>query len=129
MDITESIQKAVTSNINWKHNDFEPVVNALSIEYQVDIEIYAEKSATLNSEKKVIGYIYLNYPIIFLESKYSSQIRSILNSFSDIQYIIVNTLYDQCLSIDEDIYITYFDYMGNPEAFSAEDFYFYNVRE
>ncbi|MDQ0065355.1 hypothetical protein [Chryseobacterium lathyri] len=129
MDITKSIRKAVNSNTYWKHGIFQSVVNALSIDYQVDIEIYAEKFATLISDKQVIGYIYLNYPIIFLESKYSSQIHSILNNFSDIQYIIVNTLYDQCLSIDEDIYATYFDYMGNPEAFSAEDFYFYNVRE
>ncbi|MDP9961553.1 hypothetical protein J2T04_003464 [Chryseobacterium lathyri] len=59
MDITKSIRKAVNSNTYWKHDIFQSVVNALSIDYQVDIEIYAEKFATLISEMKIFMLLIL----------------------------------------------------------------------
>ncbi|MCC3214674.1 hypothetical protein LIV57_05290 [Chryseobacterium sp. X308] len=34
---------------------------------------------------------------------------------------------DPYLTVDPDIYNAYFDFMENLNAFSAEDFYFYNV--
>lgn len=126
MDITQSIQKAINSNTNWKHSDFGSAVDALSLNYHVDIEINAEKIGVLSSEEKIIAYVHLNYPIILLENNYSQQIKSILSSYK-IQYIMVNTLDDQCLSVDPDIYNTYFDYMRHLDNFSADDFYFYNV--
>ncbi|MDQ0780992.1 hypothetical protein QF044_000846 [Chryseobacterium sp. W4I1] len=81
MDITQNIQEAINSNTNWKHSDFESVVNDLSLNYHVDIEINAEKFGVLSSEEKIIGYICLNYPIIFLENKFLPEINFILNNF------------------------------------------------
>ncbi len=85
-----------------------------------------ERIAILNLGNN-IGYICLNYPLIFIENQYALQVKNILHTFHDIEYIIVDTLSDPKLSVDPDIYNTYFDFMENLNAFSAEDFYFYNV--
>ncbi|MFP3831987.1 hypothetical protein [Chryseobacterium sp. SIMBA_028] len=56
-----------------------------------------------------------------------SQVRNVLHTFNDVEYIIVDMISHQYLSVDTDIYNSYFDYMENLNAFSAEDFYFYNA--
>lgn len=127
MDITETLQAAVHSNNYWKHSDFSSITNTLSNHYSVDIEMEAEKIAVLSLGNKIIGYICLNYPLIFIESQYALQVKSLLHPFHDIEFIIVNTLSNQYLSVNPDIYNAYFDFMENLNAFSAEDFYFYNV--
>ena len=86
-----------------------------------------EKIAILNLGNKTIGYICLNYPLIFMESQYALQVKNALHSFHEIEYIIVDTLSNPNLSVDHDIYNAYFDFMENLNAFSSEDFYFYNV--
>ncbi|MEN5308419.1 hypothetical protein ABE425_12970 [Chryseobacterium cucumeris] len=76
---------------------------------------------------KTVGYICLNYPLIFIEKLYALQVKNILHTFRDIEYIIVDTLSNPYLTVDPDIYNAYFDFIENLNAFSAEDFYFYNV--
>ncbi|GEN65728.1 hypothetical protein [Chryseobacterium rhizosphaerae] len=127
MDITAILQKAIYANMNWKHSIFFSVIETLSHHYITDIEIDSEKIYVLSTENKIIGYICLNYPLIFIENNYASQVDNILSAFDSIQYIRVKTLHDQYLSIDPDIYNTCFDYMENLTSFSAEDFYFCNV--
>lgn len=127
MDITETLQAAVHSNNYWKHSDFSSITNTLSNYYSVDIEMEAEKITVLSLGNKIIGYICLNYPLIFIESQYALQVKSLLHPFHDIEFIIVSTLSNQYLSVNPDIYNAYFDFMENLNAFSAEDFYFYNV--
>ncbi|WPO89544.1 hypothetical protein [Chryseobacterium sp. HR92] len=95
--------------------------------YSIDIEMEVEKISVLNLENKTIGYICLNYPLIFIESQYALQVKNVLHTFHDIEYIVVDTLSTPYLSVDSDIYNSYFDFMENLNAFSAEDFYFYNV--
>ncbi|MDR3024816.1 hypothetical protein [Chryseobacterium sp.] len=127
MDITETLQTAVHSNNYWKHSDFSTVIETLIPHYSIDIEMEIEKISVLHLENKTIGYICLNYPLIFIESQYALQVKNILHSFHDIEYIIVDTLSNPYLSVSPDIYNVYFDFMENLNAFSAEDFYFYNV--
>lgn len=127
MDITEILQAAVHSNNYWKHSDFSSVIEALSFPYRTDIEKETEKIAILNLGNKTVGYICLNYPLIFIEKLYALQVKNILHTFRDIEYIIVDTLSHPYLTVDPDIYNAYFDFMENLNAFSAEDFYFYNV--
>lgn len=127
MDITETLQTAVHSNNYWKHSGFISVMGALSFHYDIDIEIDTEKISVLGLENKTFGYICLNHPLIFIESQYASQIKNILHTFYDIEYIIVDTLSTPYLSVNPDIYNVYFNFMENLSAFSAEDFYFYNV--
>ncbi|MDR4954759.1 hypothetical protein REB14_21470 [Chryseobacterium sp. ES2] len=127
MDITETLQTAVHSNNYWKHTDFISVVEVLSFHYDINIEMDIEKITALHLGNKPIGYICLNYPLIFIESQYALQVTNLLHIFHDIEYIMVNTLSHPYLSVDPDIYNAYFDFMENLNAFSAEDFYFYNV--
>ncbi|MGI9581970.1 hypothetical protein ACR1PO_12205 [Chryseobacterium sp. RRHN12] len=127
MDITEILQAAVHSNNYWKHSDFRSVIETLSYHYSTDIEMETEKIAVLNLGNKTIGYICLNYPLIFIESLYALHVKNILHTFHDIEYIIVDTLSNPYLTVNSDIYNAYFDFMENLNAFSAEDFYFYNV--
>ncbi|AZA98116.1 hypothetical protein EG359_00155 [Chryseobacterium joostei] len=127
MNITETLRKVVHSNNYWKHSDFLSVMETLSSHYDIDIEIDSEKIAVIVLENKTIGYTCLNYPMIFIENKYASQVRNVLHTFNDVEYIIVDMISHQYLSVDSDIYNSYFDYMENLNAFSAEDFYFYNV--
>lgn len=127
MDITETLQTAVHSNNYWKHSDFSSLMEVLSFHYEINIEMDTEKITALHLGNKTIGYICLNYPLIFIESQYALQVKNLLHSFHDIEYIIVNTLSHPYLSVNPDIYNAYFDFMENLNAFSAEDFYFYNV--
>mgnify|MGYP000196171465 CR=1 FL=1 len=127
MDITETLQAAVYSNNFWKHSDFSSVIETIEVYYDIDIEMDTEKFTTLLLGDKTIGYICLNYPLIFIESQYALQVKNILHIFHDIEYIIVDTLSTPYLSVNPDIYNVYFDFMENLNAFSAEDFYFYNV--
>jgi hypothetical protein len=127
VDITEILQAAVHSNNYWKHSYFSSVIETLSYHYSTYIEMETERIAILNLGNKTMGYICLNYPLIFIENQYALQVKNILHTFHDIEYIIVDTLSDPKLSVDPDIYNAYFDFMENLNAFSAEDFYFYNV--
>lgn len=127
MDITETLQTAVHSNNYWKHSDFCSVMEVLSSHYDINIEMDTEKITALHLGNKPIGYICLNYPLIFIESQYALQVKNLLHTFHDIEYIMVNTLSHPYLSVNPDIYNAYFDFMENLDAFSAEDFYFYNV--
>ncbi|MDR6372938.1 hypothetical protein J2795_004126 [Chryseobacterium bernardetii] len=127
MDITETLQAAVYSNNYWKHSDFSSVMEALIPHYNIDIEMDTEKITILRLENKIIAYICLHYPLIFIESQHALQVKNILHTFHDIEYIIVDTLSNPYLSVNPDIYNVYFDLMENLNAFSAEDFYFYNV--
>ncbi len=127
MDITPIIRKAIDSNNNWKHSAFISVIELLSSHYEIDIEIDTEKIAVLSLKNKTIGYICLNYPLIFIESKYVLQVKNFLYTFNNVEYIIVDTIFNQYLLINSYIYNYYFEYMENLTAFSAEDFYFYNV--
>lgn len=127
MDITEILRTAVHSNNYWKHSNFRSVIEILSYHYYTDIETDTEKIAILHLKNKIIGYICLNYPLIFIESQYALQVKNVLHTFHDIEYIVVDTLSTPYLSVDSDIYNSYFDFMENLNAFSAEDFYFYNV--
>ncbi|WP_347216054.1 hypothetical protein [Chryseobacterium sp.] len=127
MDITEIIQRAMDLNNNWKHSTFSTVTENLLSHYEVDLEIDSEKIAVLRLNNNTIGYICLNYPLVFIETKHASQINDILFKFNNIQYITISTLDIQCLTINSDFYNSYFNYMENLNAFSAEDFYFYNV--
>ncbi len=127
MDITPIIRKAIDSNNNWKHSAFTSVIELLSSHYDIDIEIDTEKIAVLSLKNKTIGYICLNYPLIFIESKYVLQVKNFLYTFNNVEYIIVDTIFNQYLLINSYIYNSYFEYMENLTAFSAEDFYFYNV--
>ncbi len=102
-------------------------METLKPHYSINIEMDTEKFTTLFLGDKAIGYICLNYPLIFVESQYALQIKNVLHAFHDIGYIIVDTLSNPYLSVDSDIYNAYFDFMENLNAFSAEDFYFYNV--
>ncbi|MFS4470450.1 hypothetical protein [Chryseobacterium sp. T20] len=102
-------------------------METLKPHYNIDIETDTEKYTTLLLGDKTIGYICLNYPLIFIESQYALQVKNILHTFHDIEYIIVDTLSTPYLSVDPDFYNAYFDFMENLNAFSAEDFYFYNV--
>lgn len=127
MDITPIIRKAIDSNNNWKHSAFTSVIELLSSHYDIDIEIDTEKIAVLSLKNKTIGYICLNYPLIFIESEYVLQVKNFLYTFNNVEYIIVDTIFNQYLLINSYIYNSYFEYMENLTAFSAEDFYFYNV--
>lgn len=128
MDITEILQVAVHSDNYWKHSDFSSVTETLSCHYyNIDIEMETEKIAILNLGNKTIGYIFLNHPLIFIENQYSLQVKNVLHSFHYIEYIIVDTLSNPYLSVDSNIYNTYFNFMENLNTFSAEDFYFYNI--
>ncbi|WP_129056041.1 MULTISPECIES: hypothetical protein [unclassified Chryseobacterium] len=127
MDITEILQIAVHSNNYWKHSDFSSVMETLKLYYNSDIETDTEKLTTLLLGDKIIGYICLNYPLVFIESQYALHVKNILQTFHDIEYIIVDTLSNPYLSVDPDIYNAYFDFMENLNAFSAEEFYFYNI--
>lgn len=127
VDISETLQTAVHSNNYWKHSDFSSVMETLKPYYNSDIEIDTEKLTTLLLGDKTIGYICLNYPLIFIESQYALHVKNILHIFHDIEYIIVDTLSNPYLSVAPDIYNAYFDFMENLNAFSSKDFYFYNV--
>ncbi|GEJ43393.1 hypothetical protein CRS_00010 [Chryseobacterium sp. ON_d1] len=127
MDITPIIRKAIDSNNNWKHSAFTSVIELLSSHYDIDIEIDTEKIAVLSLKNKTIGYICLNYPLIFIESEYVLQVKNFLYTFNNVEYIIVDTIFNQYLLINSYIYNSYFEYMENLTTFSAEDFYFYNV--
>lgn len=127
MDISETLQTIVHSDNYWKHSDFSSVMEALKPHYNTHIEMDTEKVVVLLLGDKAIGYICLNYPLIFIESQYALQVKNILHTFHDIEYIMVDTLSNAYLSVDPDFYNAYFDFMENLNAFSAEDFYFYNV--
>jgi capsular polysaccharide biosynthesis protein len=127
MNITSIIEKATTLDINWKHFDFQNIVDVLSKNYCVNIEIVEERIAIIAIKNVIIGYLCLNYPLFFIEDKYYSEIKLLLNQFNYLQYINVNNLFEESLSVDAETYNKYFNFMENLENFSAEDFYFYNI--
>ncbi|OCA68660.1 hypothetical protein BBH99_15025 [Chryseobacterium contaminans] len=127
MDITEILQTAVHSNNYWKHSDFSSVTEALSSHYSTDIEMETEKITLLNLGNKTIGYICLNHPLIFIENQYALQVKNVLHSFHDIGYIVVDTLNNQCLSVNHEVYHKYFNWIENLNTFSAEEFSFYHI--
>jgi len=127
MNITSIIEKAITIGINWKHFHFHNIVDILSNNYCVNIEIDQEKIAIVAIENIIIGYLYLNHPLFFIENKYYSEIKSLLNQFNYLQYINVNNLFEESLSVDAETYNRYFNFMENLDNFSAEDFYFSNI--
>ncbi|BAP32520.1 uncharacterized protein CHSO_3483 [Chryseobacterium sp. StRB126] len=127
MDITNLVKKAINLNVNWKHGDFYEMIEILSIRYIVNYEINEEKIAMIQVENEIIGFIFLNYPLFFIENKYLLQLKKELEKYDYIQFINVDSIYHKYLSIDENLYNTYFDYMDNIDIFSAQDFYFYNV--
>lgn len=99
-------------------------MEVLILHYNVDIEMDTGKITILRLANKTIGYICLNYPLIFIKSQYALQVKNVLHTFHDIKYISVNTLSNPYLSVNPDIYNVYFDFMENLNAFYAEDFYF-----
>ncbi|RXM41130.1 hypothetical protein BOQ62_02420 [Chryseobacterium sp. CH21] len=102
-------------------------METLKPHYNINIEMDTEKVVVLLLGDKTIGYICLNYPLIFIESQYALEVKNIRHTFHDIEYIMVDMLSNPYLSVDPDFYNAYFDFMENLNAFSAEDFYFYNV--
>ncbi|MCS3532030.1 hypothetical protein [Chryseobacterium sp. JUb7] len=127
MNITSIIESVISLNINWKHSDFHNIIDILSNNYYINIEIDEEKIATIVIKNSIIGYLCLDYPLFFIENKYFSEVKFLLDQFSYLQYINVNSLLEKSLSVDAETYNKYFNFMGNLKDFSAEDFYFYNV--
>lgn len=127
MDITNFVKKAINSNEDWRHFDFYDVTKILSIEYIVNYEINEEKIATIQIENEIIGFLLIDYPLFFIEDKYCLQIRMLLQKYYYIEYIVVNSINQKKLSINEALYNEYFSFMDDTNNFSAQDFYFYNI--
>ncbi|MFC3161494.1 hypothetical protein SAMN05443633_101589 [Chryseobacterium arachidis] len=127
MDITSIIKNAVASDINWKHQDFHYIVDILSKRYFITIDLEEEKVAILALKNTVTGYLCLEYPLFFIENKFYSEVRLILNQFKYLKYIKVDSLSEQSLTVNPETYNKYFNYFENMDSFSAEDFYFYNI--
>lgn len=127
MNITSLIEKAAALDINWKHFDFHNVKDTLAHKYVINIEFEEEKIAVLSLKNTIVGYLCLDYPIFFIENEYYADIHSILNQFDYIQYINVENISKQSLSVNPEIYNKYFYYFENMDRFSAEYFYSYNI--
>lgn len=127
MDITTYIEKAVNLKVNWKYCDFYDIIAELTKLFNINYEFEVEKIAVVEIENKIIGYIYTNYPIFFIEDEFILQIKTILSKYDYIQYINVDSFNHEYLSVDKTLYNKYFDYMDNLNNFSVRDFYFYNI--
>ena len=127
MDITDFIEKAIKVDANWRYFDFYAAIDILSKTYLVDHEINEEKIAIIQNEDNTLGYLYLKYPFFFIKSEHHSLINSLLSEYSYIQYIKVDSIYHEYLSMDKLLYDKYFDHMENINNFSAQDFYFCNI--
>jgi hypothetical protein len=127
MDITNFVEKAVNLNVNWKHFDFYDITEMLSKNYIVNYEVNEEKIATIQIENELVGFLCMDYPLFFIEDKKLSEIKILLQEYLYIQYIPVDSINNQYLSVDKALYDKYFDYMDNINSFSANDFYFNNI--
>lgn len=127
MDITNFIKRAINLDVNWRHLDFLNVIDILSKNYFINYEVNEEKIAVIQKNDDIVGYLYLKYPLFFIESEYFSPINLILNEYNYIQYIKVDSINHEYLYVDKILYDKYFDYMENVNNFSAQDFYFFNV--
>jgi hypothetical protein len=127
MDITTFIKKAVNLEINWKYCDFYDIIGELTKFFNINYESEVEKIAVVEIENKIVGYIYANYPIFFIEDKFLFQIKTILHKYDYIQYINVDSFEHEYLSMDKELYDKYFNYMDDLNSFSVLDFYFYNI--
>jgi hypothetical protein len=77
--------------------------------------------------KITLSDLYVNHPLFFIENTYSTQVKTILDKYDYIQYINVDVINHEYLSVDKILYDKYFDYMDNTNNFSAQDFYFNNI--
>ncbi|MET3532589.1 hypothetical protein DRF59_18955 [Chryseobacterium flavum] len=127
MDITNLVKNATNLNVNWKYGDFYEIIEILSTKYIVNYEINEEKVAMIQLENEIIGFLFRNYPLFFIENRYFLQLKKLLEKNDYIQFINVASIYQEDLSIDNVLYNTYFDHMDNTNKFSAQDLYFYNV--
>ncbi|MCJ7934888.1 MAG: hypothetical protein MUW56_15020 [Chryseobacterium sp.] len=127
MDITYFIKKAVNLDVNWKYDHFHSIVSELSKFFNVNYEPEVEKIAIVEIENNIVGYIYADYPIFFIEDTYLSKIKAILHKDEYIQYVTVDFFNHEYLSVDKALYEKYFNYMDDLNNFSVLDFYFYNI--
>ncbi|GAA4160693.1 hypothetical protein GCM10022217_25120 [Chryseobacterium ginsenosidimutans] len=127
MNITTFIKKAVNLEVNWKYCDFYDIIGELTKFFNINYESEVEKIAVVEIENKIVGYIYANYPIFFIEDKFLFQIKTILHKYDYIQYINVDSFEHEYLSMDKELYDKYFNCMDDLNNFSVLDFYFYNI--
>ncbi|MCQ9641629.1 hypothetical protein MP478_19790 [Chryseobacterium sp. WG14] len=127
MNITTFIEKAINLKVNWKHYDFFDAIDELTKFFNVSYEADVEKIAVIEIKDNVVGYLYVNHPLFFIENIYSTQVKTILDKYDYIQYINVDSINHEYLSVDKVLYDKYFDYMDNTNNFSAQDFYFNNI--
>ncbi|MGI9651095.1 hypothetical protein [Chryseobacterium sp. RLHN22] len=127
MNITNFIEKAINLDVNWRHYDFFDIIDELKILFKVSYEPSVEKIAMIELSNNIVGYINSNYPFVFIEDKFLTELKNILYKYDYIQYISIDSVNHKYLSIDRTLYDKYFNYLENTDRFSAEDFYFYNI--
>ncbi|GEM53204.1 hypothetical protein [Empedobacter brevis] len=125
IDLTHIITDITCSyNDNWYFNDFFIVINILkNNELEISYWEDEENWASVINNDKIVGYLWHNYPLLFIEYRYSD----IVNDFSDnykFEVIFVNSVYTDLFKMDNKL-ITVFDNFINLNSFTAEDLWFY----
>lgn len=124
-EITEILKKVVASNADWAFSMFYLVMDALKEKgIQVSFWEGEENWASILLKTKTIGYIWKKYPLIILEKKGISDLKSVIADFDPINYIEVDSLSEDLFSIDDDNLKGYFDNSIEFSSFTMEDLWF-----
>lgn len=128
-NITKQIKEAIVVDALWSISDFFYCIeklgnNGFEISYWKDDENWAG----ISCKGAGIGYIWQNYPLIFIREDYVSKILLFTNELPYIVLIISKdlTIAEFTIDMDEDM-LNRIGYIRNTESFSAADFWFHTV--
>ncbi|MGM5631614.1 hypothetical protein O2K51_11995 [Apibacter raozihei] len=124
-DLTKYFLDAINSNLYWKHDMFFDAVNLLQLnKYTISFWLNEENWAIINLEDKTIGYMWINYPLLFVLNEYIADILTLLDS-SQITIVGIKSLQKKEFKVDYNLLKDYLDYGFDSKCFSIEDLWFY----
>lgn len=87
-DISACLKHAAEVNIAWKVSEVWAFAETLSVNYTIDHWREEENWITVLSSEKIVGYVFVNYPIVFSDELLLS---TLTKDFGNIELIEIST--------------------------------------
>lgn len=131
MNITETIKKAISTEILWSNSEFYGFIECLEkgnlkIDFsKEDDEMWAQ----VTFKNAIIAYVWKKSPLVFIRTDHFKSMGILVEKeFSYIQIIVIDDLNANILSLDPDKSLTdRIRFVFDSKLFSANDFWFYNL--
>lgn len=129
IDITNSINLAISQNVLWSISEFHFAVETLVTAGMEILHEEEENWATIRLNDSSVGYLWRKYPLLICEGRVSEIIYSALSDFPFIVFIRSETLDTSCFVMDQSKMPNVIDFRFENRVFSGNDFWFHTVQE